>query len=457
MVRDSGSAMGNDSSLRLNRRLLRAFLVQIALISATAVVGVYLAEFAIRELLIVSALEREADYFWARQNIEPETRAPNTHTLIGYVFEADEPGTYPEEFQGLEAGIHDLLTPVGQSVVHVSDANGRRLFLVFDANNIRQLATYFGLVPLALLLIVLYSSAWFAYRIAGRAISPLVRLARDVRDLDLDSADKVALDGVSELKGADDEVLILSHALDQLVERVNNFVERERILTRETSHELRSPLTVIKMASDILLKRDDISPANRATAEKIQRAARDMEELTEAFLLLAREDASGLLSEAVDVNAIVRAEFARAELVYADKNLDLSYTEERQLHMACSPKVLAIVIGNLLRNACAYTDQGYVRVTVEPAGIRIADSGIGIGTDHLEAVFSPYYRAPNARESGHGIGLSLVKRMTDRFGWTVDITSEPGAGTVVFVRLPSAEESALRAPSVDGSLERSAG
>jgi hypothetical protein len=69
--------MNSEFSRRLNRRLLRAFLVQIGLISATAVVGVYLAEFAIRELLIVSALEREADYFWSRQNIDPETKAPN--------------------------------------------------------------------------------------------------------------------------------------------------------------------------------------------------------------------------------------------------------------------------------------------------------------------------------------------------------------------------------------------
>lgn len=450
--------MKSESSRRLNRRLLRGFLMQIALISASAIVGVYLAEFAIRELLIVSALEREADYFWSRQNIDPDTKAPNTHTLIGYVFDTASPDSYPEEFQGLVPGIHDLETPVGQSVVHVSDAQGRRLFLVFDANNVRQLATYFGLVPLALLLIVLYSSAWLAYRSADRAVSPLIRLARHVRELDLESPEQVALGDMRDLKGADDEVLILSHALEQLVERVNKFVERERILTRETSHELRSPLTVIRIASDMLLKRNDVSAASRATATKIQRAAKDMEELTEALLLLAREDASAMLTEAVDINSIVRAEFTRCELVYADKRLDLEYTETRQLSMTCSPKVLGIVVGNLLRNACAYTNDGYVRVVVEATGVRISDSGVGISDDHLQAVFSPYYRAPNARESGHGIGLSLVKRMTDRFGWPVDITSRPDHGTVVVVHFPSAMVAPLRAArSGDAGLERSAG
>tara|TARA_R110002095_G_scaffold161743_1_gene140149 strand:+ start:554 stop:1894 length:1341 start_codon:yes stop_codon:yes gene_type:complete len=437
--------MNSEFSRRLNRRLLRAFLVQIGLISATAVVGVYLAEFAIRELLIVSALEREADYFWSRQNIDPDTKAPNTHALIGYVFDIARPDAYPEEFQGLTTGLHDLETPVGQSVVYVSETDGRRLFLVFDADNVRQLATYFGLVPLALLLVVLYSSAWLAYRIAGRAVSPLIKLARDVRELDLESPAGLTLGNQDELQGADEEVLVLSHALVQLVERVNKFVERERILTRETSHELRSPLTVIRIASDMLDKREDLNEQNRATVDKIRRAAKDMEELIEAFLMLAREDTSSMLTEAVDINSIVRAEFARAELVYASKGLDLSYSETRQLTMTCSPKVLAIVIGNLLRNACAYTDEGYVRVVVDATGVRISDSGVGISDDELKAVFSPYYRAPNARESGHGIGLSLVKRMTDRFGWPIDITSHPGRGTVVVVRFPNAEASAPRA------------
>ena len=443
--------MKSDSSRRLNRRLWRAFVIQIVLISASAGVGVYLAEFAIREVLIVSALEREAEFFWAREIIDPYTPAPNTHTLIGYLFDADLDTSYPEEFQGLHAGIHDLVTPVGKSVVHVSDNNGRRLFLVFDSDNVRQLATYFGLVPLTLLLIVLYSSAWVAYRIAGRAVSPLIKLAREVRELDLEASDTVTLVNTSELKGADDEILILSQALEQLVERVNKFVERERIFTRETSHELRSPLTVIKIASEMLLARDDISEANRATADKIQRAAKDMEELTQAFLLLARESDSGSKKDRVCVNDIVRSEMSRCELVYQDKDLHLDYLEAGLLWVSSSPKILAVVIGNLIRNACAYTEKGHVRVHVSNAKVRIEDSGIGIHDDQIQAVFSPYYRVPNARESGHGIGLSLVKRMTDRFGWPIDITSRPGHGTVVEVCFPESEFEQLPGQSADSA------
>jgi signal transduction histidine kinase len=208
----------------------------------------------------------------------------------------------------------------------------------------------------------------------------------------------------------------------------------------------------------MLLAKDDLSASNRATAQKIQRAAKDMEELTQAFLLLAREGDSGLAKERVSLNEIVRNEFARCELVYAGKNIRLEYDESAYVWVTSSPKVLAVVVGNLIRNACAYTDEGHVLVAVSDTAIRISDSGIGIGKDHLEAVFSPYYRVPNARESGHGIGLSLVKRMTDRFNWPIDISSRPGYGTDVVVRFPDAQSEPLtRATAQTDEVPRKAG
>jgi signal transduction histidine kinase len=421
---------------KLNKRLWQAFIVQIVLISATVIAGVYLAEFAIREILIVSALEREAEYFWARNRIERDTPAPNTHTLIGYVFEQDSEYTIPEEFRRLPTGIHDLATPVGKSVVHVSHSDGQWLYLVFDANNVRQLAAYFGVAPLALMLIVLYCSAWFAYRLSRRAVSPVTKLARNVRDLDLEAPDAGVFDPARQPKGADDEVLILSHALHQLTDRINKFVERERNFTREASHELRSPLTVIKMASNVLLGKPNLDQANRASVERISRAAQDMEELTRVFLLLARESEGGLARETVSVNEIVKTEIGRCELVYSEKDIDMRLVETGELTTESSPKILSVVLGNLIRNALNYTDHGRIEITIGDGSVTVEDSGIGVSEGQIDAVFRPYFRASNARESGHGIGLSLVKRLTDRFDWPVEFTSEPGRGTHVEVSFP---------------------
>ena len=421
---------------RLNARLLRAFLLQIALISATAVAGVYLAEFAIREMLIVSALKREADYFWSRYAITDETPAPNTNSLIGYLFDTNA-AEIPAEFSNLSLGIHDLKTAVGDAVVHVSEEEGKRLYLVFDANNIQQLATYFGVAPLALMLVVLYSSAWVAYGLARKAVSPVVRLARLVRDINVETPDLAAFATTEAASGTDAEIETLSHALSHLLGRVDQFLERERNFTREASHELRSPLTVILMASDNLLGRP-LDDGARGMVEKIRGAAQDMVELIEALLLLAREHEGALATEAVSVNQVLRQELARCRMIYGAKQLEFRFEAEIELEVDTAPRLLAIVLGNLLRNACAYTDAGEIIIGIDSCRVTIRDSGIGMTEEHLGRVFTPYFRVSHARGSGHGIGLTLVKRISDRFGWGVDIASEPERGTQVEVRLPAA-------------------
>lgn len=431
--------MSAERSNRLNVSLWRAFLLQMTLISASVVAGVFLAEFAIRELLIESALTREADYFWSRRNIDSATPAPNTNTLIGYVFKQDS-AEIPGEFAGLSMGIHDIQTPAGEAVVQVSESGSERLYLVFDANNVKELATYFGVAPLALMLIALYSSAWVAYLIARRAVSPVIRLARTVRDVDLDAPGAADLLG-RQLDGSNSEIEVLGHALQNLLTRVHSMVERERLFTREASHELRSPLTVIRMASDNLLRRHALEPAAQTAIERIQRSARDMEELTEILLLLARENEGALGTEQVSVDLVIEQEINACRLLYADKPLELELARANHLVVEAAPRILSIVLGNLLRNACSYTDHGRVAVSVAGTSIVIEDEGIGIEKAQLEQVFQAYATRQHAR--GHGIGLSLVKRITDRFDWQISIESELSRGTRVTLTIPAAEVIAL--------------
>lgn len=426
--------MKDDAKKPLNTRILKAFILQVVLISATAISGIYLAEFAIQELMIDSALEREADYFWARKMIEGNTPAPNTNTLIGYVFESKD-AAIPTEFIDLSMGIHAIFTPVGRSVVHVSESLGSKLFLVFDANSVTEAASYFGLFPLVLMLIVLYSSAWFAYGITRRAVSPVIRLARSVRGIELDRPGTKRFVDVYESPTVDSEIATLANALQHLLLRVEQSIERERTFTREASHELRSPLTVIRMASDNLINRNDLEPNTLVLVERIQRAANDMEELTEVLLLLAREYESALTKEDVLVNEVVRGELNRCRVIYGSKDLELKMTETVELVTTASARAVAIVFGNLLRNACLYTTQGEVNVVVKEDSVLISDSGEGMTSQSVRDVFNSDYNPQNAR--GNGIGLSLVRRITDRFGWRISVESEPHKGTQIKVYLPA--------------------
>ena len=100
----------------------------------------------------------------------------------------------------------------------------------------------------------------------------------------------------------------MAGALTKLTQRVNAFVDRERNFTRDASHELRSPLTVIRMAADLLLAESSLDDRGKATVNRIKRAATDMVELVETFLMLARETEIGLEFEPVSINAAVEDE-----------------------------------------------------------------------------------------------------------------------------------------------------
>ena len=340
----------------------------------------------------------------------------------------------PTEFSDLSLGIHAISTPVGRSVVHVSENLNSKLFLVFDANSVTEAASYFGLFPLVLMLIVLYSSAWFAYGITRRAVSPVIKLARSVRGIELDKPGTKRFVDVYESRSVDAEIATLATALQHLLLRVEQSIARERTFTREASHELRSPLTVIRMASDNLIKRNDLQASAVTLIERIQRAAKDMEELTEILLLLAREYEEALIKEDVFVNDVVRRELNDCRVIYGTKDLEITLQEVERLVINASERAVAIVCGNLFRNACLYTEQGEVSVTVGIDYVLISDSGEGLTSQDVDDAFNADYNPVNAQ--GNGIGLSLVKRITDRFGWTIVVESERSKGTRIKLIFP---------------------
>jgi signal transduction histidine kinase len=420
----------------IQQRLVRAFLLQALLISLTAVVGVYIAGVMIKGVLISRALEEEANYYWELHTRDPSFPLPDTRNLTGYL---DNSGQQPpDELSGYSNGFHDLPSDAEFTTLYVTERNGERLYLLFDGERVGRLALYFGLLPLSLVLIALYLVGWISWRLAGRAISPVIWLAHKVDSFDPDpkASNVIAADDLP--SGSDREVLALVSALNNLNERITAFIEREHQFTRDASHELRSPLTVIKIAADMLLSEQELSEQARNSVKRIRRNAADMEDLMEALLLLAREFDLGLSVEDVCVNDVLDEEIERVRLSLGDKPVSIEVSDACQLHVQASEKALAMLFGNLLRNAANYTEQGVISVTVTEKGVMIEDSGVGMSKEELENVFTPYYRAPGTSQSGHGVGLSIVKRLSDRFGWNVKMDSELEHGTRVTVGFPGA-------------------
>jgi signal transduction histidine kinase len=225
----------------------------------------------------------------------------------------------------------------------------------------------------------------------------------------------------------------LASALHGLAHRVSAHVERERDFTRDASHELRTPLTVIRVASDMAMAED--SPPRVARAlQRIQRAGRDMEAVIDAFLILAREADVEPQSEDFDLADIVLDEADNARSLLIGKHVDLEVTCNAKPRLHAPPRVMQVVVSNLLRNACSYTDAGRIEVILEQDRIVVRDTGIGMSQDSMSRAFEPFYRADPSRPNGTGLGLSIVRRLCERFGWKVELESVLGRGTTATIR-----------------------
>jgi signal transduction histidine kinase len=427
-------ARGNGVGARLGR----AFLLQAAFIAVAAAVSVFLADVLLEDVLIRQALRDEASFFWDRRATDVSHPLPATLNLSGYLEDA------PPDLATLGPGFHERNDSAHRTVVYVSEQAGRRLTLVFDRGSVAKLVTLFGLLPLAFVLLVLYLTTWLAFRASRRAFSPVVALARQVRELDPTARHPARFDRSRLPPAADDEVRELADALARYSDRLAEFVARERQFTRDASHELRTPLTVIRISSDLLLADEPLSEPGRRAVERIRRATGDMDELTSLFLLLAREDEVGLPDSAVCINDVVSEELARAQQAAEGKPVVARFTEKYRLHLDAPERVLSVLVGNLLRNAFSYTDQGEVEVAIDADRVVIRDTGVGIAPDRLAELYRPFVRGESAHRGGHGVGLSIVRRLSGRFGWTVDIASEPGVGTRVEIRFPGARLEALQ-------------
>ncbi len=419
----------------IRRKIWTVYVLQVAAISLATILGVYGAATVLEDVLIKRALTGEAAFYWQRWQRNHAAPVPETNNMTGYLRTSAAAATrLPAPLRDLQPGYHRIQH--NGAFVLVSDGPPGRLYLVFNQEQVGRLAFLFGFVPLILVLLIIYITTWLTYRASRRALSPVIALAKAVRDWDPKRPDPALLDPRNLSSDPDGDVETLARALHGYASRIEEFVERERNFTRDASHELRSPLTVIKIAADVLLEEQEQSAFVQRTLLRIRRSVRDMEAMLEAFLILARESDTGLPQEDFTVNDAVREEIERARPLLEGKPVTLELVERTSFALHAPPRVFAAVVGNLIRNACLYTESGSVRVSIDPDCVSVEDSGIGMSAEEIAHAFQPYFRGGRSASAGHGVGLSLVRRLSERFGWPVEMHSALGAGTTATIRFP---------------------
>ncbi|MDQ0026307.1 signal transduction histidine kinase [Variovorax paradoxus] len=234
-----------------------------------------------------------------------------------------------------------------------------------------------------------------------------------------------------------DEVADLSKRFNASAERIEKLVRSHKSLLANASHELRSPLTRIRMGLELMGERP--SPAAR---DEISRNIGELDQLIDEILLASRLDASeadvGTI-EAVDLTGL-----AAEECSQVNAELDLvAGTDNAKLTVPGVSRLLRRAIRNLLENARRY-GAGEISVELGSANgfatVRVNDRGPGVPAALRERIFEPFYRLPGAseRNGGVGLGLALVKSIAERHGGSVRCEERPGGGASFVIRLPAA-------------------
>jgi heavy metal sensor kinase len=307
---------------------------------------------------------------------------------------------------------------------------------------------YYWMLPL-----ILVSAGVLGWFMAGRALRPVNDVAKVAQHITGENLTTRIPE-----RGTGDELDRLIEAFNRMIERLNESFTQTRQFSTDVSHELRTPLTAIRGQLEVALL---AARTPEQYQEAILNALEDVERLSKTIraLLLLSQSESGQLT--LQLQPLNLAEIA-GDLV--DQFQIPAETAKVSLFADLSPEALIAgdrvqierLLSNLLSNALKYNRQnGDVHVSISAEGddvmLRVADTGIGISTEHLPHIFDRFYRVPevyntpgeNTPERGLGLGLNFVAWIVKAHRGTITVESRPGEGTTFTIRFPKAPACAV--------------
>ena len=289
-------------------------------------------------------------------------------------------------------------------------------------------------IPVLLLVPILGTAIVLVVR---RGLRPLQRVADEVKRRQVSSLTPVETDKLP------DEVLPLAHELNRLLARVDSAFSNQRAFIADAAHELRSPLTAVRLQLQLLDRATDPAAAREARArltEAVDRAAHMIEQL----LTLARSeprDTAGDLKP-VPLETPAAEAISDTHALAQSRHIELELRAEADVWVRGDPPALRTLVRNLVDNAVRYTpEQGKVEIrigsTAAGATLEVLDTGPGIPEADRARAFDRFYRRAAAPEGGSGLGLAIVKAIAERHGARIALDAAPSGGLRVTVTFPS--------------------
>ncbi len=323
------------------------------------------------------------------------------------------------------AGVHDNKNGYH---LYVAQRDDLRVYMVHEIGG-RLLQKELLSIPIVVLVL------WFGIK---QGIRPLSRLSAQVADRKPGSLQPVQMDKVPR------EIIPLVESINRLLARLQNSLESERSFTADAAHELRNPLAVMRNVARILQNTENIEEVH-ASAQLLDKSVARMAGLLSQLLHLARLDA---LERAESLKPLVLRSLLEdivSEVMPAaiSKGIQLSFTpDEEEICIYGDEEMLGMMLVNMLSNAIKYGNS-LVSIAVVPVGaalsLEVTDDGEGVAERDFPHLFKRFYRSPENKQKapGSGLGLSIVKRISELHGFTVVASNRPQGGMKFVVTIPA--------------------
>lgn len=275
---------------------------------------------------------------------------------------------------------------------------------------------------------------------SGLGLFLSIRLLRPLRNLQSTVAtvtDASDLRARVKVGRANDELSKLARSYNQMMAKLEQFFERERTFTRYASHELRNPLTALRVQVDAAL-------AGSVPTEKVlpilKRELARLSSIQDSLLILAKDELNP--EQSVDLTTVVDECVDRARLLAADKPLLIDYEVPGHAVIKGDRTLLSRLLDNLLENALHHTDAGEIKVSVEAVagGLRLSvqDQGVGVEAKHLARLTTPFYRT-TTKSGGVGLGLAVVQHIASAHGASLSFDNVIPVGFKASVAFPESK------------------
>ncbi|MBF9239938.1 HAMP domain-containing protein [Hymenobacter sp. BT683] len=295
------------------------------------------------------------------------------------------------------------------------------------------------LLSFPVVLLALFGSARL---LAGRSIRPIVQITATTNHITrANLAERVPL------PARPDELHTLASAINGLLGRVEQVVEREKQFTADASHELRTPLAVLKGTLEVLVRKPRTPAEYVANITFGIREINRLTHLVDQLLLMARFEnhAKGLNRQELSVLSGVHDVLHRHRADLETKRIRVDVEDGDTLPVEADPYLVDLILDNLLSNAVKYSPAGStITVALAPVAGRlrcaITDQGIGIRPEDQSRIFAPLYRSDalaHKHIEGTGLGLSIVAKACALLGIKLTVQSEFGRGTTFTVLFPA--------------------